>query len=180
MVKSKLGSAAAAGLLLAGCLVSEAPMFDAANGSAAPFDAGRYEACSVPPEDDGEDCQVLNVGRRDDGAYEFQVDDEDRIVVRFHEYEPASYAVQFADDDGDGFQYYWARRDGEALLLAMIWCEEFSPELREAMLADGLIGREGDSSTCIALKPEAVIAAARAYRDGAAVSDSVLRITPLR
>ncbi len=180
MVKLKLGSAVAVGLLLAGCLVSDKPMFDAASGSASPFVSGRYEACTVPPEADGEDCQILDIERRDDGAYGFQVDAEDRIVVRFHEFDPANYAVQFEDDDSDGFQYYWARRDGDALLLAMIWCEDFPAGMREAMLSDGLISREGDSSTCTALKPEAVVAAAKAYRDGVVASDSVLRIVPLR
>ena len=179
MVNLKLGSAVAAGLLLSGCLVSEQPMFVAASGSAAPFEQGRYEACSVPPEDDAGDCEILTVERRDDGAYGFQVDAEDRIIVRFHEYEPANYAVQFEDDDGEGFQYYWARRDGDALLLAMIWCEDFPAAMRDGMLADGLIGREGDSSTCTALRPEAVIAAAKAYGDGSVMSDSVLRIAPL-
>jgi hypothetical protein len=180
MDKLKFGSAVAAGLLLAGCLVSDKPMFDAASGSASPFESGRYEACSDPPEADGEDCQILDIERREDGAYDFQVDAEDRIVVRFHQFDPANYAVQFEDDQSDGYQYYWARRDGDALLLAMIWCEDFPAALRDAMLSGGLISREGDSSTCTALKPEAVVVAAKAYRDGAVVSDSILRIVPLR
>lgn len=183
MRKLKFALACAAGLLLAGCLVSDAPMFDVGSGSAAALQSGRYQACTSPPEDEGEDCQTLSVDRRPDGAYEFQVigeDDEDVIVVRFHEVDQATYAVQFADDDGDGFQYYWARRDGEALLLAMIWCEDFPAEMREAMKEGGLIEQSGDSSTCTALKPEAVVAAAKAYRDGAVTSDSLLRLTPVR
>lgn len=179
MRKLKLALACAAGLLLAGCLVSDAPMFDAGSGSAAALQPGRYLACTVPPEDDGEDCQALSVERRQDGAYEFQVEDEDRIVVRFHALDEANYAAQFADDDSDGYQYYWARRDAEALLLAMIWCEDFPTELREAMKVGGLIVQSGDSSTCTALKPEAVVAAAKAYRDGAVTSDSLLRLTPV-
>jgi hypothetical protein len=170
-------AAMAIAMLLAGCLVSDEPMFDAASASAAPLQPGRYEACSIPPDDEGDDCQFLSVGRRDDGAYDFQVEAEDKIVVRFHEIDASTYAAQFEDDDGDGYQYYWARRDGGALLLAMIWCEDFSPEMRETMIADGLIEQEGGSSTCTALKPDAVILAAKAYRDGLVKGDEVLRLT---
>jgi hypothetical protein len=168
----------AAAAMLSGCLVSDAPMFDAASASAAPLQPGRYEACSEPPEPEDGDCQLLDVRRREDGAYEFQVAQEDQIVVRFHEVDAATYAAQFEDDDGDGYQYYWARRDGETLLLAMIWCEDFPPKMRDAMKADGLIAQEGDSSTCTALKREAVVAAVKAYRDGVVVSDDGVRLTP--
>lgn len=169
---------AVAGLALGGCLVSDEPLFDAATGSASPLASGRYEACSEPLGDSETECQFIAVTKRDDGAFEFLVEETDTIAVRFHAMGGADYAAQFADDDGDGFQYYWAQAAGETLALAMIWCEDLPTELRAAMRRDGLIAYDDGDSTCTALKPEAVVKAAAAYRDGAAKPDSVLRLTP--
>ncbi len=171
---------AGAGIALGGCLVSDEPLFDAETGSAPALASGRYQACSEPAETEEPDCQTISVQRRDDGAYEFVVEETDTILVRFHAMGGADYAAQFADDEGDGYQYYWAQKSGEALRLAMIWCAALPDELRAAMRTDGLIAYKDGESTCTALTAEAVVKAAGAYRDGAAKSDSVLRLEALQ
>jgi hypothetical protein len=168
---------AAAAIALAGCLVSDHPLFDAASGSAAPLAPGRYQACAEPVEEEP-DCQTLAVSLRDDGAYEFLAQEGDLLVVRFHAVGGPDYVVQFAEDDGEGFRYFWGRAKDETMKLVMIWCEELPAELRETMKRDGLIVHEDGSSTCKALKPEAAIAAAAAYRDGVATPDSLLKLSP--
>lgn len=170
---------AAAAAMLGGCLVSDGPLFDADGASAAPIAAGRYEACSEPPDNDEPECQVIGVTRLDDGSYEFLVEETDRIGVRFHALAGGDYAAQFADDDGEGYYYFWAKTVGETLTLAMIWCDDLPEELRQEMKDDGLIDVDERGSTCTALRPEAAVAAAAAYRDGAATPESVLRLTPL-
>ncbi|MFN3959658.1 MAG: hypothetical protein ACK4NP_07075 [Parvularculaceae bacterium] len=173
----RFGAAAAGALLLAGCFVSDAPMFDASAASAAPLQPGLYDACSVPPENDGEDCQKIDVVWRKDGSYQFQIADENPIIARFHEIDGTSYAAQFEDDDGDGYQYYWARREPQGLLLAMIWCDDLPVAMRDTMKADGLIENEKGDSTCTVLKREAVIMAAQAYTEGSVAGDSAVRLT---
>jgi len=177
MRRPRLIIAAAGGLMLAGCLVSDDPLFDAETGSAAPMQSGRHKACSAPSNGETPECDLVDVTRRDDGAYDFFIDETDQIVVRFHEIDAVTYAAQFEDDDGDGFQYYWAAREGDTLSLAMIWCEDLPESLRNAMRDDGLIAFEEGGSTCTALKPEAVVRAAGAYRDGLATPDSAVRLT---
>lgn len=163
--------------LLSGCLVSDEPMFDAATGSASPLQSGRYKACSAPKDGEAPECDILDVTRRDDGAYDFFIEETDQLVVRFHQIDAVTYAAQFDDDDGAGYQYYWAAREGDALSLVMIWCEDLPADLRHSMREEGLIAFEDDASTCTALKPEAAVRAAIAYRDGLATSDSAVRLT---
>lgn len=167
----------AAALTLAGCLVSDEPLFDAASASAAPLASGRYQACAEPVEEEP-DCQPLGVSLRDDGAYEFQAPEDDVVVARFQAMGGPDYVVQFADDDGESYRYFWAQTKDDALTLVMIWCEELPAALRDAMKRDGLIAQEEGSSTCKALKPEAAVMAAAAYRDGAAKPDSLLKLSP--
>ncbi|MDZ7628874.1 MAG: hypothetical protein U5J99_10780 [Parvularculaceae bacterium] len=168
----------AAGLALAGCLVSDEPLFDGAGVSAAPLASGRYEACAEPIETDGPDCQMIDITQRDDGAYEFLAQDDDLIFARFHAISGPDYVVQFADDEGENYRYFWGQAKADTMTLVMIWCEELPANLRDAMKRDGLIAQEEGSSTCEALKPEAAILAAQAYRDGAATPDSSLKLTP--
>lgn len=167
----------AAMLTLAGCLVSDEPLFDAASASAAPLTSGRYVACAEPVEEEP-DCQPLGVSLRDDGAYEFEAPDDDVIIARFRAIGGPDYVVQFAEDDGEGYRYFWAQTKDETMTLVMIWCEELPADLRESMKQDGLIAQEEASSTCTALKPEAAVLAAAAYRDGAATPDSLLKLSP--
>lgn len=167
----------AAALTLAGCLVSDDPLFDSASGSAAPLAPGRYQACAEPVEEEP-DCQLLGVSLRDDGAYEFLAQEEDIVVARFYAMGGPDYVVQFADDDGEGYRYFWAQAKADTMKLVMIWCEELPASLRESMKRDGLIAQEEGSTTCKALKPEAAVLAAAAYRDGAATPDSLLKLSP--
>lgn len=177
MSNLKFGAAATAALLLAGCFVSEEPMFDAASASAAPLQPGRYEACNVPPQGDDDDCQQMDVAWPGDGSYRFQIVDENPVVLRFHEIDATTYAAQIENEDGDGYQYYWARREAGGILLAMIWCDELDGAMRDKMKADGLITKEEGSSTCTVLKSDAIIIAAKAYADGSVASDSAVRLT---
>lgn len=169
----------AAAIALGGCLVSDEPMFDAQSASAAALASGRYNACSEPPDEDEPECQVIGVTKKDDGSYEFLVEETDRIGVRFLALAGGDYAAQFADDDGEGYYYFWAKAAGDTLSLAMIWCDDLPEELRQEMKRGGLINVDERGSTCTALKPEAAAMAAAAYRDGAATPESVLRLTPL-
>ncbi len=177
MGRLRISALLAAALALAGCLVSDEPLFDAVTGADAPLAAGRYLACAEPLEEDA-DCQSLDLTLRDDGAYEFLAQDEEPLIVRFHAIGGSDYVVQFAEDDGEGFRYFWGQMNAGTMKLVMIWCEELPSDLRDRMKRDGLIAQEEGGSTCKALKPEAAVMAAGAYRDGAATSDSLLKLSP--
>ncbi len=177
MSNLKFGAALATALLLAGCFVSDEPMFRPADASAAPLQPGRYEACNVPLQGEDDDCQQMDVAWPGDGSYRLQIVDEDPVVARFHEIDATGYAVQIENEDGDGYQYYWARREANGILLAMIWCDELDAAMRDKMKADGLITKEEGSSTCTVLKRDAIIIAAKAYADGAVTGESAVRLT---
>lgn len=178
MKRFKPLSILAAALALAGCLVSDEPLFDGASDSAAPLPGGRYQACAEPVESEGPDCQLIDISQRADGAYDFLAQDDDLIVARFHAIGGPDYVVQFADGEGENYRYFWGQAKAEAMRLVMIWCEELPAGLRDAMKSEGLITQEEGSSTCTALKPEAAVKAAQAYRDGDATPDSSVTLTP--
>lgn len=169
--------AAAAALLLAGCLVSESALLTAENATATPIAPGLYDACSQANGAEASDCNLLAVELAVGGDYAFRVDD-DRISARFLSIGDDDYALQMADDDDEGYQYYWAHRDGEGLSLVMIWCEDLPAKLVDEMIANGSIEADEKRQTCTAKTIAAVVDAAKAYATGAAVSDEKLMLTP--
>lgn len=167
---------AAACNLLFGCLVSERPLFDASNAAATPIAAGPYEACSGSSEDEGVECNLMQIELGDDGLYVFAVDD-DRIETRFRELGAGDYAMQMAEGD-DGFMYYWGRMTGDALTITMLWCSDLPRILVEKLVEDGVIETDDDYTTCTVKSQGAVVAAARSYATGEAVSDSWVELRP--
>ncbi len=170
-------AAVAAALSLAGCLVSETPLLTALNATATPIAPGQYDACSHSAEKETSDCNSLSVELGEGGDYAFLVE-EDRIGARFLSIGGDDYALQMADDDGEGYHYYWARRDGGGMSFVMIWCEDLPAALVDAMIANASIEADEQRQTCTAKSLAAVVDAAKAYAAGEAVADEQLTLTP--
>lgn len=166
----------AAGFLLSGCLVSEAPLFDALNASATPLAAGSYDACSGSADANDLECNPMTVELGEGGLYVFAVDD-DRIEARFHEIGDSNYAIQMAEDD-DGYMYYWGAFDGASLTITLLWCSDLPRALVDKLVKDGSVETDKEYQTCTAKTDGAVIVAAKSYAAGEAKSDSWVKMTP--
>lgn len=171
-------------LLLAGCFVSDKPLFDATNAAATPLAAGAYEGCSGSAGNDDADCNPMTVSVTADGLYSFAIED-DRLLVRFWPIDEDDYAVQFEDADDDGeeampgdWQYYWARKTGDALKIVMIWCADLPPALVDKLVADGAVEVDDDGDTCTARSAAAVVVAAKAYAGGEVPFDEWVTMSP--
>ncbi len=170
-------AAVAAALLLASCLVSETPLLTAGNATATPIAPGLFDACSQSSGNEASDCNSLSIELGVGGDYAFLIED-DRIGARFLSIGGDDYALQMADDDDDGYQYYWARRDGAGIRFVMIWCEDLPAALVDRLIAEGAIDADEKRQTCTARSLSAVVEAAKAYATGAAASDELLTLTP--
>ena len=169
------GLCAGAGLL-AGCLVSDGPLFNETNAAATPLAAAKYDGCSEPADGE-EDCNVVTVTLEAGGRYLFAVED-DVIEARFREIGNSDYSVQMDDGDGEGYQYYWGRVEGDTFSLVMMWCGDLPRALVDRLVGEGGIEVDEDYSTCTVKTADAVDAAARSYALVETTSDSVLRMTP--
>lgn len=170
-------SLAPAFLALAGCLVSEAPLFDATNASAAPLVAGEYEACSGSTDDEEVDCNPMAISVTEDGLYSFAVED-DRLLARFLPIDEDDYAVQIDDGDGDDYQYYWGRKTDDSVTLVMIWCDDLPRALVDKLVADGGIETDESYQTCTARSASAIVVAAKAYIAGEVGDQNWVKLTP--
>jgi hypothetical protein len=171
-------AAALAATTLAGCLVSEEPLFDAGNAAATPLAAGRYEACSRSDDGEAPECHPVTVELSKDGLYTFLVED-DRIEARMTSIGAEDYAVQLVDYGERDAQYYWARAAQGSFSLAMIWCPDLPKALVDRLIADGAVVADDDRSTCTARSAAAVILAAKAYAGGeASGDDDVVTLRP--
>lgn len=169
-------AAVAAGLLLSGCLVSEAPLFDSANASATPLAAGAYEACSGSTDETEAECNPMTVELGESGLYAFGVED-DRIEARFQDLGGGDYAMQMADD-GDDFMYYWGSLEGDVMTITLLWCSDLPRALVDKLVEDGSVEADEDYTTCTVKTPGAVVTAAKSYAAGEAKSDSWVVIRP--
>ena len=167
----------AGGFLLSGCLVSSSPLFDASNAAATPLAAGTYDACSGSDAGDDLECNPMTVEIGDDGLYTLGVED-DRIEARFHELGGADYAMQMTESDDDDFMYYWGKLDNGAMRITLLWCQDLPRALVDKLVKDGSVEADEDYSTCTAKTAGAVIAAAKSYAAGDAVSDDFVVIRP--
>lgn len=170
-------AAVAAGLLLPGCLVSDAPLFDASNASATPLAAGAYDACSGSAEETETECNPMTVELGEDGLYAFGVED-DRLEARFHDLGDGDYAVQMAEAGDDGFMYYWGNLENGAMTIVLMWCSDLPRALVDKLVKDGSVEADEDHTTCTVKTPGAVVTAAKSYAAGEAKSDSWVVITP--
>lgn len=192
-------AAIVAGLLLSGCLVSEAPLFDASNASATPLAAGVYDACSGSADETETECNPMTVELGEGGLYTLGVED-DRIEARFLDLGDGDYAIQMTDEGG--FMYYWGSLEEGAMTITLLWCsalpralvdklvEEGAIETKEwtkpawtsspadKPVEDGSVEADEDYTTCTVKTPGAVIAAAKSYAAGEAKSDSWVVLTP--
>ena len=175
---ARIAGVIAGASLLAGCLVSDDPLFDETNATATPLAAGAYDACSVPADGD-DDCNVVTVTKEESGRYLLSVADEDDVIeARFIDMGGGDYAAQLDDGDGEGYQYYWAHGTGDNFDFVMMWCADLPRALVDGLVASGGIEADEDYSTCAVRTADAVLAAAKAYAGGEATGDSVLRMIP--
>ncbi len=164
--------AASAGFALAGCLVSEEPMLDAANGDATPLDAGDYVMCPLSEDADDGDCERFSVTVDDTGRYRFQNgdDEEDAAYMRFRRVARRGYAVQAEEDDG--YMYYYGRAENERFILAMMMCSSLSERTRDRLIERGdLVAADDEYQTCEVKTPAGLKAAALDYHRGRVSAD---------
>lgn len=176
-MKGPVHAALGACLLLSGCLVSETPLFDRSNAAATPFAAGPYDACSGSDAGDDRECNPMTIEVSEDGLYSLGVED-DLIKARFHEIGGGDYAIQMTEGDDDDYMYYWGKLDDGAMKIALLWCSDLPRALVDRLVEDGSLEADKDYSTCTAKTAGAVIAAAKSYAAGEAVSDDIVEIRP--
>ncbi len=164
----KAAIAGAAASLLAGCLVSDEPVLDGRTGKAAPLKDGIYAAC----EDDerGDECDVFQATRREDGAYLFDLEDEPTAVLRFRRIARKAYAVQSAE--GDGYAYYYGQGDSDSFALTLMLCDALPEKLRTRLIDKGdLSSEEENFEVCTVETLKGLAAAAKAYHRGQTTGD---------
>lgn len=170
--------AIAAGFLLSGCLVSETPLFDASNATATPLAAGSYDACSGSAAEGVPDCNPMTIEVGADGLYTLAVED-DRIGARFRDLGDGDYAIQMTEGDDDDFMYYWGKLDNGAMKITLLWCSDLPRALVGKLIEDGSVEADKDYSTCTVKSFGAVLAAAKSYAAGEAISDDFVEIKPV-
>lgn len=170
-------AAIAAGFLLSGCLVSESPLFDASNAASTPLAAGLYDACSGSSAESAPDCNPMTIEVGADGLYTLAVED-DRIEARFHDLGAGDFAIQMTEGEDDDFMYYWGKLDNGAMKITLLWCSDLPRALVDKLVEDGSVEADKDYSTCTVKSAGAVIAAAKSYAAGEAVSDDFVEIKP--
>lgn len=164
-------------LALAGCFVSDAPLFNAGNASAIPLGAGDYDVCSGSTDDEAVECNPMTVSVTADGLYSFAVED-DRMLARFLPIDEDDYAVQIDDGDGEEYQYYWGRKADDSVTLVMIWCEDLPRSLVDKLIEDGGVEADERYQTCTAKSASAVVVAAKAYIGGEVADQNWVKLTP--
>jgi hypothetical protein len=171
--------------LLGGCLLSETPILDAANGRATPIKPGAYIACPLKDDADASDCDELIISHDASGLYRFEKADEKPSLFRFRKIAWRGYAVQTTEDGDDSYMYYYGRRIGKRFRLTMMMCAELPASLRDALIANGdLASEDDDFESCMVNTLEGLTKAAKAYHHGDAVSGvvdgetMVLELTP--
>ena len=153
----------ASALALGGCLVSEEPVLDAANGRATPLGSGSYVMC--PVGEDADDCQLMDVSFDASRLYTFTSEDEDPIEMRFRRVGRHGYAVQTLEDDG--YIYYYGNGDRDQFQLTMMLCADLPETLRKDLVGAGhLEADDDDFDTCLVKTRRGLTASARAYHRG--------------
>ncbi|MGE0410056.1 MAG: hypothetical protein AB7P23_12445 [Amphiplicatus sp.] len=161
-------AAVAAGLFLAGCLVSKTPLLDAKNARERPVGAGAYMACQVDADAEEPDCQRTEISIAEDGLHRFFMPEEDETsYIRFGRLAPGALLAQAYEADDDSYYYFLAEREGEGLALTLIACSEIPRRVRAKYQKRGEMTVDEDATVCDATTLGAVKAAAKAYRAAA-------------
>ncbi len=182
---AKTTLAGAGAILLSGCLVSEEPILDEASGAATPIKPGAYIMCPLDETPDDDDCENFVVSHDASGLYRFEKEDEKPSLFRFRKIARRGFAVQSAEDDDDGYMYYYGRRVGKNFRLTMMMCQQLPTGLRDSLIAGGdLSSDDDDFEVCAVNTLNGLTAAAKAYHRGDIVSSEagdktmVLEFTP--
>ncbi len=167
----RIAAAALAALAAAGCLTSEAPLFNAGNAAAAPMADGRWRGCSHDENLESPDCKSVSVRRNTTGLYSLDIEGETELTfARFRKIASGVYSAQlWGASDVEPF-YFLATQKGGAVTLSMIDCAGLPAAFKRAR------ARRGDfdgveETTCTAKSVAAVDAAARAWRRTRAARD---------
>jgi len=163
MTALRLSASAVLALALSGCLVSEAPLFDASNASARALADGAYEGCQVERGQPPNDCKDFTVAANATGLYRIATiedGEEEAILVRFKKVGPGLYALQSWESD-DQPQYLLAAAIDGGVSISMIACEQLPDSYKSRYAARGQLDVKGD--TCVARTAGAVVAAAKAW-----------------
>lgn len=150
-------------LALAGCLVSETPLFDASNASARPLADGAYEGCQVERGQPPSDCKDFAIGANSTGLYRITTiedGEEEAVLARFRKVGPRLYALQSWEGDEQP-QYLLAASVDGGISVSMIACEQLPESYKSRYAARGQLDVRGD--TCVAKSAGAVVAAAKAW-----------------
>ena len=165
--------------LLAGCLVSEQPLLDAKSGKAKPLADGAYTSCNLDEDGAKVDCSNFMLTRRSDGAYNFDLEDEERSILRFRRVARGSYVAQSEDDDV--YMYFYSFGDGKQLSLVLMNCPDLPDSLRSSLIDGGDLSAEDDGfSVCKVNTMKGLVDAAKAYHRGEVEyeNESVIVLSP--
>lgn len=177
----KIVASLAAGLTLAGCLVSEEPLLDASNGNATPIRPGAYVMCPVGDEDADSECEQFSISRDDTGLYRLDKEGEDPTDMRVRRIGRRGFAVQLLEDSDDAYLYYYGAGNSQRFRLTMMLCADLPEEMRSQLIEDGdLESDDEDFETCTVNTLKGVTAAAKSYHRGEVQSDEeiALEFTP--
>ena len=171
-------AAIAAGLLV-GCLVSEQQLLDAKSGKAKPLADGSYTSCNLNEDGAKVDCSNFMLTRRSDGAYNFDLEDEERSILRFRRVARGAYVAQ-SEDDGV-YMYFYGFGDGKELSLVLMNCPDLPNNLRSNLIDGGDMTAEDDEfSVCKVNTMKGLVGAAKAYHRGDVdyENESVIVLSP--
>lgn len=153
----------AGALALGGCLVSEEPVLDAANGRATPLGPGAYVMC--PMGEDVDDCQLMDVSFDSSRLYTFVSEEEEPIEMRFRRIGRYGYGVQTREDDS--YIYYYGAGNRDQFRLTMMLCADLPEDLRADLIESGdLEADDDDFETCMVKTRRGLTLSARAYHRG--------------
>ncbi len=173
--------AAVGALLLMGCLISEEPLLDAANGHATPLDPGAYLMCPVKGDANRADCEQFMISHDDAGLYRFDKDGEDPIEMRFRRIGRRGFAAQSLEDNDDAYLYYYGAGKSQRFILTMMLCANLPAGKRTELIENGdLESDDDDFEACTVKSLRGLIAAAKAYHRGQAEGgeEIALEFTP--
>jgi hypothetical protein len=151
-------------LLLAACFVSEEPLLNERNASAAAMWSGASEICQFSEDDAAPECDEALVIRAENGSYFIVSDDDERTELRFRKIARGGWIVQAHEaGDDDGYFYLVASRQKKELKLSMMDCDALPEKMRAEMIDAGELVAD-DSMTINVCMPQSVKALERVGR----------------
>jgi hypothetical protein len=152
-------------LSLAGCLVSEGPLFDKKSARSAPIAAGDYSICTREGNGAAEDCTPVKIAVEPGKLTVITSPEGDRVEARFAR-AGKGYVGQLMSPGDAEAHYYYGAKSGGVFVMKMMWCKHAPDALKDRLVAKGALALEGDGETCRALSRDAVTEFAVAYSKG--------------